>query len=172
MKMNLETERLIIRNLVPEDYKDVYKWCGDPKVNTYMIYPIYHCEEEVKKWLETLDEEEPNSYEGGWVCKETGELIGSGGLVYQPEKDVWIIGYNLRADQWGNGYTVEALEGIMDYIRGCHHIHAIEGRFAIENHNSKRVMEKLGMTFHRDSEYEKLDGSVKFKANIYRKEYD
>lgn len=93
-------------------------------------------------------------------------------MVYQPETDVWIIGYNLRVDQWGNGYTVEALEGIMDYIRGWHHIHAIEGRFTIENHNSKRVMEKLGMTFYQDSEYEKFDESVKFKAKIYRKEYD
>lgn len=65
MRVNLETERLTIRNLVPEDYKAVYQWCGDSKVNTYMIYPLYHCEEEVKDWLETLDEEDPNSYEAG-----------------------------------------------------------------------------------------------------------
>jgi len=37
MKANFETERLIIRNLVPGDYEQAYKWCGCPIVNKYMI---------------------------------------------------------------------------------------------------------------------------------------
>lgn len=39
MKIRIETERLILRNLVPEDYEAVFKWCGDPKVNIY-IYDL------------------------------------------------------------------------------------------------------------------------------------
>lgn len=36
MRVNIKTERLILRNLVPNDYEAAFKWCGDPKVNKYM----------------------------------------------------------------------------------------------------------------------------------------
>ncbi len=41
MKVNFETERLIIRPLDPDDAEAAFRWCGDPNVNTYMIYPLY-----------------------------------------------------------------------------------------------------------------------------------
>ena len=40
MKVNFETERLIIRPLVPDDAEAAFRWCGDPNVNTYMILVI------------------------------------------------------------------------------------------------------------------------------------
>ena len=43
------------------------------------------------------------------------------------------------------------------------------GTFAVDNNGSRRVMEKLGMTFYEDTEYSKLDGSETFKAKTYRK---
>lgn len=171
MRVRIETQRLILRNLVPEDYEAAFQWCGDPKVNKYMIYPLYKKPEDVKTWIESLNPDDPDNYDLGFVCKETGELIGSGGIVYNPDRDVWIIGYNIRADQWGNGYVPEAIQGLIDYVKQTRTINAIEGEFAVENHKSRRVMEKLGMTFDRDAEYEKMDGSVTFKAKVFRKEF-
>ncbi|MDD6071711.1 MAG: GNAT family N-acetyltransferase [Clostridiales bacterium] len=171
MRVNIETERLILRNLEPNDYEAAFKWCGDPKVNTYMIYPLYKCAEDVKIWIESLNPDDPNSYDVGFVIKETGELIGSGGIIYNPECDVWVVGYNIRADKWGNGYVPEAMQGLINHVRKTRKINAIEGKFAEENHKSKRVMEKLGMHYDRDGEYEKLDGSKRFKAKIYRREF-
>ena len=43
------------------------------------------------------------------------------------------------------------------------------GTFAVDNNGSRRVMEKLGMTFYEDTEYSKLDGSETFKAITYDK---
>jgi len=48
-------------------------------------------------------------------------------------------------------------------------IKKIEGTFAIDNIGSRRVMEKLGMTFDRDTEYSKFDNSATFKAKIFSK---
>ena len=115
--------------------------------------------------------ENPDDFDGGIVLKETGELIGSGGMTYDPERDVWIIGYNLRADVWGQGYAYEAICGIINYVKTFRNVDVIEGEFAEENYRSRRVMEKLGMQFDRDAEFEKLDGSACFKAKIYRREY-
>ena len=44
----LETERLILRPLCEDDYLDCFKWCGDARVNEFMIYPLYHKAEDVK----------------------------------------------------------------------------------------------------------------------------
>lgn len=171
MRAYLETERLILRNLVPEDYMAMFQWCGDPEVNTYMIYPLYKCAEDVKEYIEGLNPDDPDNYDLGFVLKDTGELIGSGGIVYNSERDVWVIGYNIRRNQWGKGLVPEAIQGLIEYVRKNREVKIIEGTFAAENHKSQRVMEKLGMSFYEDTEYEKLDGSICFKAKMFRKYY-
>ena len=47
-------------------------------------------------------------------------------------------------------------------------VREIAGIFAVENTASRRVMEKLGMTFYETTEYTKLDGSATFRAETWR----
>ena len=106
----------------------------------------------------------------GYVLKETGELIGSGGIYFhEDEGNRWGIGYNLAYDAWGKGYATEAISKIIEYARSRFDIKEIYGTFAAENNGSRRVMEKLGMTFFEDCEYSKFDGSRTYKAKTYRK---
>ena len=65
MKINFETERLVIRPLIPDDAEMAFRWCGDPKVNRYMIYPLYHRVENVRAWLlaDVLQSDEPGATE-------------------------------------------------------------------------------------------------------------
>lgn len=166
----LETERLILRPITMEDKPAIYKWAGDPEVSRYMIYPNYHSEDDADVWIESLYIKE-KEFDYGFVWKETGELIGSGGL-YGKDGDLWNIGYNLRKDMWGKGIVPEACRKIIEYVREHYKVYAIQGDFAVENDKSRRVMEKLGMTYLEDHEYTKLDGSVTFKAKKYRKIFD
>ena len=55
MKIHIETERLILRNLTSDDWQAAFKWCGDPDVARYMVYPVYSRAEDVRTWLESLD---------------------------------------------------------------------------------------------------------------------
>lgn len=169
MKIHIETERLILRNLTPDDWQAAFRWCGDPDVARYMVYPVYTRAEDVRIWLESLDPEDPDDYDAGIVLKETGELIGSGGLFYKPEDDLWTIGYNLRKDQWGHGYAGETIRGVLEYVRTQREVRGIQGSFANENHKSRRVMEKLGMTYAGEAEIRKLDGSEVIPAKLYRR---
>ena len=169
MRFNIETERLILRNLTPDDAQDAFLWCGDPDVARYMLYPVYTRATDVRKWLETLDPDDPDEYEAGIVLKTTGELIGSGGIYYKPELDLWNIGYNLRKDQWGHGYAVEMIRGLLDLARSQRNVRGITGSFANENARSQRVMEKLGMTFLEDVTLSKLDGSSSYPGKRYRR---
>ena len=163
----LETARLILRPLQVEDYEECFKWCGDSRVNTFMMYSLYEKAEDVKEWLATVNQDE-TMLDYGFELKESGELIGSGGIYYHPEEDKWSIGYNLAYDFWGKGFTTEAISRIVEYGRKRFGFKEIYGTFAVDNHGSHRLMEKLGMTFLEDTEYSKYDGSKTFKAKTYR----
>ena len=171
MRINVETERLLLRNLTPDDAQAAFLWCGDPDVARYMVYPVYTRAEDVRTWLETQDPDDPDKYDAGIVLKSTGELIGSGGLYYRPEDDLWTIGYNLRKDQWGNGYALEMIEGLLEYVRQRRDVRGIRGTFAAANSRSRRVMEKLGMTYVEDVMLSKLDGSDTYPGKLYRRLY-
>lgn len=172
MIVTIETDRLIIRPVVVDDAEAIFKWASDPEVTKYMIYSTHPDVESTRAWLTGRDIEDEDSYDLGFVYKETGELIGMGGLVYKPEEDIWVIGYNLRKDYWGKGLVPEAMEGIIENIKKNRKMRAIRGEFAAENDKSRRVMEKLGMHFLRDGEYQKFDGSVTYKSKIFIKEFD
>ena len=169
MKATIMTEHLILRPLTPLDAEAVFKWGSDPQVNEYMIYPLYQRVEDVETWLRSRDPDDPDVYDEGIVLRSTGELIGSGGLRWVKERNAWEVGYNLRRDQWGHGYTVEMLNALIDYIRKTRPVEAIDGIFAAENHKSQRVMEKMGMVYVRDTEFGKTDGSRIYPAKYYRK---
>ncbi len=166
----LETERLILRPITMEDKPAIYKWAGNPEVTRYMIYPNYNSEDDADIWINDLYNKE-KEFDYGFVWKETGELIGSGGL-YGKDGDIWTIGYNIRQDMWGKGIVPEACSKIIEYVREHYPVHAIQGDFASENNKSRRVMEKLGMTYLEDCEYTKLDGSATFKGKKYQKIFD
>ena len=172
MRIHLETDRLILRNLTPEDDRAAFLWCGDPDVARYMVYPVYTRAEDVRAWIETLDPDDPDECEAGIALKPTGELIGSGGVSYDADADLWTIGYNLRRDQWGHGYAVEAIRAILSYVGRRRVIRGIQGTFADANLRSRRVMEKLGMAFAEDVTLTKLDGSASCPGKRYRRIFE
>lgn len=169
MRIMIETDRLLLRNLAPEDYRDAFKWCGDPDVARYMVYPVYTRAEDVRTWIESLDPDDPDEYDTGIVLKATGELIGGGGIYYNAEDDLWTIGYNLRKDQWGYGYAAETIRALIEYAGKTRTVRGIQGTFAEANDRSRRVMEKLGMTYVEDVVLTKLDGSESYPGKRYRK---
>ena len=171
MARRIETERLILRTITVEDAEAVYKWASDPDVNKFMIYPLHKNIEVTKDWLASRDIDGEDEFDLGFVLKDTGELIGQGGLFYKEEEDAWIIGYNLRKDYWGQGLVPEAIQAIIDYVDKEKGIRAIVGEFAKDNMKSQRVMEKLGMTYWKDGQFSKLDGSVIFESCKYIKEF-
>lgn len=68
------------------DYKATFIWCSDPRVNKFMLYPLYTKAEDVRSWIETINKDE-KQMDYGFALKETGELIGSGGIYYQQDTE-------------------------------------------------------------------------------------
>ena len=79
MRISIETERLILRNMTPEDYEAAFRWCGDPDVARYMVYPVYTRAEDVKTlWLDTLDPDDPDECDAGIVLTLALPFFGIG----------------------------------------------------------------------------------------------
>ena len=63
------------------------------------------------------------------------------------------------------------MKKILEYALSTKDVKEIAGTFAVENIGSRRVMEKLGMTYLEDTEYTKFDDSETFKAQTFFRKF-
>ena len=169
----IETERLILRPLFETDAEHIFKtWASDPRVTEYMIYSTHENSEFTREWLKSgekkIDSDE--QYDWGFLLKETGTLIGSGGAYFKPDQNAFSIGYNFAYDYWHRGFCTEAMKAVIEFLHEkCGAMHIVSDH-AVENPRSGEVMKKLGLVFDRDGEYTCFDGRV-FKAKYYRLDF-
>ncbi len=163
----LETTRLILRPLSANDAETIYKnWTSDPAVAKFMRWELHKDVSVTREWLsaeETLIESD-EVFNWGFVLKETGELIGSGGLIFVEEKGMYELGYNIMKKYWGQGLATEASEKIIEYGTNelkqtkfycCH---------AKDNPASGKVMMKVGFVYQNDGEYYSWDKTRRFES--------
>ena len=110
----IETARLLLRPLTINDAQDMFEWVSDPIVNRYMPYSVYHDVEKVKEYIASLEED---ANEFAFCLKDTGKVIGAGGISFTPERNAYELGYNLNRKYWGKGYATEAAKAL---IRWAH----------------------------------------------------
>ena len=150
----LETDRLILRNLVPADLESLFKLYSDPDVRHYFPEGTLTLAE-TKEELEWFLNGHPQHPEFGlWatIHKETTHFIGRCGLLpwtidERPEVEV---AYMLGREYWGQGLGTEAAQAILEY--GFEHLHLSRLICLIDRENlaSIKVARKIGMTFEKE----------------------
>lgn len=160
----IETERLILRPLREDDAADAFEWLGDPVVNRYMPYPLYKDVAQARKWIASIAEEEN---EFGFVLKETGKMIGSGSVTWDPSKNAYDLGYNLARAYWGQGYATEAARAMLCWARTALNARDFTSAHVTANVASGKVLQKCGFRFERFGHYGRFDGSEMFDASFY-----
>ena len=166
----LETERLLLRPLTTNDVESAFSnWTSDPDIAKFMRWELHSNISETFEWLvseETLIESD-SVYNWGFVLKETGELIGSGGLVFIESKGMYELGYNIMKKYWNQGLTTEAAKVIIDFginelnqrqFYCCH---------AKDNPASGKVMTKVGFRYQSDGVYYSRDRKRCFESREY-----
>ncbi len=128
----LETERLVLRPLVPEDVDDVFAYCSNPDVGPDAGWPPHRTREDARVFVEIIASEphvfgifEKLSATGakgrGYrsaASESTGPCIGSIGLIRDPQRrnvDCLMLGYALAQPAWGKGYMTEASNEVLRY---------------------------------------------------------
>jgi len=170
------TERLILRPLVIEDAETAFNgWTGDAEAARYVSWLPHKTIEDTLKWLKIVDWRNNfedaivprDNYIWGFVLKENGELIGSGGLIWEPNYHLYQIGYNIKKTHWNNGYTTEAMKAVLEFATQHLGLEKVAGGHAKENPASGRVLQKLGFVYDRDDIVPHIDGVRFFDSREY-----
>ena len=112
MKLKIETERLILRELLFSDAEAMFKMDNNSNVHTYLGKKPIQTIEECTDYIGGIRNQYIKNKIGRFavVLKETNEVIGWAGLkfVTEPENELvnfYDIGYRLQEEHWGNGYA-------------------------------------------------------------------
>lgn len=172
----IETERLALRPLTLADADTAFQgWTGDPDVAQYVSWLPHHSLDEAIAWLKEVEWHqdasgailENDNYIWGFTLKETGELFGSGGLIWEESQQLFQVGYNIMKSHWNHGYTTEAMRAILDFAAKDLGIQRVAGGHAKENLASAKVLEKLGFVYDRDGITAHVDGIRFFDSREY-----
>lgn len=164
----LKTERLILRPLTIADAEHIYSaWASCPKTTKYMIFDQHETLQDTIGWLEFEQANHNNDkiFTFGFELKETGELVGSGGLCW--ENDCFYIGYILAQEYWYKGLAMEASKAMIAFAKTDLGVDKIIGRFATENEGSEKILSRLGFVHHQDTTFTSFGNKKTFDAKLY-----
>lgn len=148
----METERLILRPFVPADIDELITLHNDPAVMTYLTGGKPVSRETVER--DYHERFLPYGYLAG-VEKVSGTFIGWYGLhVSRADSgddeagDEW-LGYRLHRRAWGRGFGTEGVRAVID--DGFRHrgVQRVRATTMAVNTPSRRVMERVGLTYLR-----------------------
>jgi len=174
--MILETTRLILRPLTLADAETAYHgWTGDLEVARYVSWLPHRSIQETIEWLKEIEWKQDDAdkiiprdnYIWGFILKETSELFGSGGLIWEEGCQLYQVGYNIMKSHWNRGYTTEAMRAILHFAAENLGIKRVAGGHAKENLASARIIEKLGFVYDRDKITPHVDGIRYFDGREY-----
>lgn len=147
--MKLETERLILRDFVGDDWQRAYEYENDPLYLRYYEWTERTAEgvKEFISWFLAHQTQKPRiKFQLAVTLKSNNLLIGSCGVrmdkVDAVEAD---IGYEYDPTYWGHGYATEAAHAIVDFGFQRFGVHRIWANCVSDNTASASVLEKLGM---------------------------
>lgn len=148
-----ETERLFLRKLSEADLDSVSAMRADPDVMRYIREPQKR--DEALNWINLVSSRWEGEKIGfcSLILKETDQFVGWCGLWQLKETDEIEVGYALFKEFWGRGLALEASEPFLGYGFTDLNLPKIVACANPNNTGSRRVMEKLGMTFDHIGQY-------------------
>lgn len=146
----IESERLILRQLTPEDAADFFACQSDPEVFRYAGRSEETSLESARHMLNILFKRHQEQSMLSWaiLLKENQRLIGRFQIEeWSDENHRAAVGYLLGKQYWGKGYASEALRAVIASLFEQTTVNRIDTFAWAENVASTRVMEKAGMRF-------------------------
>ena len=133
------TNRLLIRELVPEDWPEVQNIALDFQKSEYAVYdmPLPVRDEEIK----ALTKQFAESHLFFAVMLEKNMI---GYICFHEDNGIYDLGYCFHSDYHGKGYASEACRAVMEYIKKTGAVKAFSSGTALKNIPSRRLLEKLG----------------------------
>lgn len=141
----LQTERLILREVALSDAEDVFVFRSNAYVQRYNSKPM----EDVSEARELIKEikatyERTDGIAWGIALKGQDTVIGMVGFWQWSLSNRVMLGYDLAREYWGRGIASEAVREIIRFGYEKMELNRIEAETIEDNHESVRMLEKLG----------------------------
>ena len=158
MNYLFESERLLFREFVLQDAEFLYHLNNDPEVIKYTGNPPFASISEAQNFIKEYDHYRRYGF-GRWtaVDKLTKKAIGWCGLKYTEELDEIDLGYRFFKSEWNKGYATESGIATLKYAQEHLKLGRIVGRAVKENTASVKVLERVGMKYVSNFDF---DGAV------------
>lgn len=142
----IETDRLVLRELSPDDAAALFRNFSDAEVVKYIMPPLTDIERASAMLREWAD-----GYRAGkslmWALtrKPGGGLLGTCGF----EEFSWAdrrgeVGYDIARTQWGKGLMSEAMRAVIYYGFSELDLNRIEAHTLLANARSVQLLRRLG----------------------------
>jgi len=151
-----KTERLLLREVIAEDWRDVFSYTGDEAVSRYQAWKP-HLEQDAKEWLQlavAAQKKTPRQMYYWAIClKPSGKLIGGMGIdiLSVENANSAEVGYSLHRSYWHQGYGTEAVLAGLSYLFDQTSVRRIVAHCRESNLPSVRLLEKIG--FRREGHF-------------------
>lgn len=136
----VETERLIIRRIVPGDWEDIHEILSRKEVAEFEPYEPFTPEQSK---LETVNRAFRDDFIGVEL-KAEHKMIGNF-YFHSGEFDTYEVGYVFNPDYWGNGYAAEGLKALIDYAFDVMKVRRLFAQCNPLNAHSWKLLERVGM---------------------------
>lgn len=169
MNVILETPRLIIRKISLSDTEQLKSILGDPEVMRYSLKGALD-ESGIAEYVnKILLHYERHNY-GLWVVilRETEQVIGLAGLIYQLVDDVPSVElvYRLARKYWGQGLATEAAKAIKEYAFNTLEIRQLISIIEPENLASGKVAIRVGMSRAKSTKFHEFNVDIYYVHKI------
>ncbi|MCB9187651.1 MAG: GNAT family N-acetyltransferase [Flavobacteriales bacterium] len=147
-----QTERLFLRPTDTSDAEFVYRLFNSPvwlaNIGDRKVYSIKEAEDYIQnKMIAQLERLGYANYT--LILKNTDQKIGVCGLYDRPTLEGVDLGYALLEEFFGQGYATEAAERILNAGFNVFGLEVVQAITLPSNISSQRVLEKIGMRFHK-----------------------
>ncbi|WP_452219686.1 GNAT family N-acetyltransferase [Lacinutrix salivirga] len=162
MKFNIETERLLLREMRTSDLEGMFELDSNPNVHTYLGNKPIKTKDEAKKIIASVLQQYQDRGIGRFAVieKETNQFIGWSGLRLNTEYNMngftkyYDIGYRLIERFWGKGYATESGKAALDYAFNIMKLPEIYATTEIGNQASHNALLKIGLHYVEDFFFE------------------
>lgn len=146
----LESERLVMRKISPQDAMDMYEYASDASLTKYLLWDPHPSLTYTTDYLDYLQERYAigDFYDWALILKENGKMIGTCGFTnFDLPNNCAEIGYVINPAYRGLAYAPEAAARVVEFGFTVLNLSRISAICMKENDASLRVMQKIGMSF-------------------------
>ncbi len=169
MQKIAETERFVIREILPTDTDGMFELDSDPEVHKYLGNKPVANKEQIINVINFIRQQYIDNRIGRWaiIDKITNEFIGWTGLKFVTEltnnhQNYYDLGYRLKRKYWGKGIATETALISLEYAFNIIKTEEVFAAASVENMGSNKVLQKIGFKLLETFYYEDI------KCNWYR----